>query len=733
VPGSWRGTDFLALLAEIPAAPARTVALARWATAGCDTLEDLEAAGARAPGELAGRAYAASESSQLGTTSGSTGVPKLVAVTIGARLATGRVQAARYGIREDDVVLALTPLITGTADALGYHGVPQVGCRLALTEHFDADAACRAIVEHGASVVIGVPTMAMRLLASPAIAGVPPGAVRLFLSHGASLPRSAGEAIEARLGCRVMQAFGTFDYGGVCATSAGDPADVRLTTVGRPLDGNELVVLDEAGRPVAPGAPGRLHVRGVHANAGYFGNPEATRAAWATGYHDLAEIGRQDAAGNVTLLGRARDLIIRGGQNIVPAEVEDLLARHAAVSEVAVVGLPHPTLGEIACACVVTRAGVRVSAADLLAFLRALGVAAFKLPERIEFLDSLPVLATGHKVDRRRLRESVLKGATMERRAFLRTVGGASATLAATAPRRAAGQPPSLSLATTTGAVGLVTQVVKRAGLDARHGLRLDIKVLDPAGAEKAVLLRQVDAGLFPVVSAADVNTRGQSIVLFGPLLFMHTYVVVWKDSPYRTLGDLRGKKVALLDKVSGAYRGMEILVAREGGAFEKDFQVVTAPPPAVITFLQRKQVEGILIHEPLVSKLLAEGTFRTIMALNDEWKRTARQDWLFLCLAAHQEWLERNAAAAGRLAAMMLEASQMVNRTPDLVEAEAGFLGLKAKAEIDLARERLPRFFPTEWNEAAVANVMETVREAVRLKQIPQAPAGEFVRILRG
>jgi len=416
VAGTWRGTDFRALLAAA-AGTLRVLSLARWDAGARDTLEALEAgAPDDAARALAGRAYGAGDTSQLGTTSGSTGAPKLVEVTIGARLRTAAAQVERYRVGADDVVLALTPLITGTADALGYHGAPQLGFRLVLTEHFDAERAAEAILAHGATVVIGVPTMAMRLMTAAATARIPRGAVRIYCSHGAVLPRPAAEALEARLGCRVMQAYGTFEYGGICATARDDPDDVRLGTVGRPLDGNEMVVLDDAGTPVPPGTVGRLHVRGAHANAGYWRAPELTRAAWRHGYFDLMEVGRQDARGNVTIVGRARDLIIRGGQNIFPAEIEELIARHPSVAEASVVGLPDATLGEIACACVVRRAGTTLTGDVLRAFLSTQGTAAFKLPERVEFFDRLPTLAIGHKIDKQQLVAQLLhrRGAAAE-------------------------------------------------------------------------------------------------------------------------------------------------------------------------------------------------------------------------------------------------------------------------------------------------------------------------------
>ena len=318
----------------------------------------------------------------------------------------------------------------------------------------------------------------------------------------------------------------------------------------------------------------------------------------------------------------------------------------------------------------------------------------------------------------------------MNRRAFLRS--GAGATALVVAPRHARAEVTPISFASTTGAVGLVTQVVRRLDLERKYDLKLDIKVLDPAAGEKAVLLRQVDAGVFPVVTAADMRDKGQDLVVFAPLLYMHIHLVVWNDSPARAFADLRGKRIGVLDKVSGAYRGCQVIAARGGLDFERDFQPVTGPPPALVTFLQRKQVDALAIHEPIVSKLLAEGTFRVVMSLNDEWKKTSKSDWLFVGCAGHRDWLTKNRAAAKRLADMLVDGMRQLSGNPELVTAEAEFLGLKTKGEVDLARERLLRFFPTEWNEAMVGGAMDAVREAVRLGQLRQVPAQELLTVLR-
>ena len=318
----------------------------------------------------------------------------------------------------------------------------------------------------------------------------------------------------------------------------------------------------------------------------------------------------------------------------------------------------------------------------------------------------------------------------MNRRAVLRSGAAVAAILAI--PRGVRAQPATISFGSTTGAVGLVTQVIKRLDLERKYDLKLEAKILDPAAAEKAVLLRQVDAGVFPVLTAADMRDKGQDIAIFAPLLFIHIHLVVWNDSPAQSLVELRGKRIGILDKVSGAYRGLQVLAARAGFDFERDFQPVTGPPPALVTFLQRRQVDALAIHEPIVTKLLAEGTFRVILGFNDEWKKAGKGDWIFVGAGAHRDWITKNRAVAKRLADMLLEAERELSRTPGLVEAEAEFLALRTKPEIELARQRVPRIFPTEWSDATAAATMEPVREAARLGQIKQVPTGELLTILR-
>jgi non-ribosomal peptide synthetase component E (peptide arylation enzyme) len=182
---------------------------------------------------------------------------------------------------------------------------------------------------------------------------------------------------------------------------------MRLSTLGRPLDGNEIKIVDADDREVPAGKVGRLLVRGLHADARFLNNPELDTGRQVNGYFDLQELGKRDQDGNIILMGREHDLIIRGGQNIFPADIEAVLSQHPKILEVAVVGLPDPEMGERVGAFVVCRDGLPVTLNEVVSFLQEKGLARFKRPERLEVLKTLPKVASGHKVDKNKLKESL--------------------------------------------------------------------------------------------------------------------------------------------------------------------------------------------------------------------------------------------------------------------------------------------------------------------------------------
>jgi non-ribosomal peptide synthetase component E (peptide arylation enzyme) len=364
----------------------------------------------RAPGaedlkRFQDRRYTILDVCQIATTSGSTGTPKCVEVPLYTRLLTGWIHLKRFGVSAADRLAAATSIVTGTADALVYNGGCAVGAAIVLMDHFAPDECLSLLAAERVSVIPLVPTMMARILALPDLSPYDLRALRIIVNHGSSLPRVQGEEIEKQLGCRIVQAYGSVDCGGISATCWNDPQEVRLGTLGQPLDGNEIRIVDSDDREVPLGEVGKLLVRGLHTDARFLNNPELDAGRRVNGYFDLQELGKRDKDGNIVLMGREHDLIIRGGQNIFPADVEAVLSQHPNIVEVAVVGIPDSEMGERVCAFVVCGQGKPVDLIEIKSFLEAKGLARFKWPERMEIVTSLPRVASGYKIDKKKLRE----------------------------------------------------------------------------------------------------------------------------------------------------------------------------------------------------------------------------------------------------------------------------------------------------------------------------------------
>lgn len=353
------------------------------------------------------RRYAIVDTCQIATTSGSTGTPKCVEVPLYTRLLTGWIHLKRFGVSAADRLAAVTSIVTGTADALVYNGGCAVGAAVVLMDHFAPEECCSLMAAERVSVIPLVPTMMARILAMPDLSAYDLRCLKIIINHGSSLPRSQGEEVEKKLACRIVQAYGSVDCGGISATCWNDSEDVRLGTLGLPLDGNEISIVDSDNREVPPGKVGKLLVRGLHTDARFLNNLKLDASRRINGYFDLQELGAKDKDGNIILMGREHDLIIRGGQNIFPADIEAVLSQHSKILEVAVVGLPDAEMGERVCAFVVCRDGPPVTLDELVSFLKQKGLARFKWPERLAVLKTLPKVASGHKIDKKKLKETL--------------------------------------------------------------------------------------------------------------------------------------------------------------------------------------------------------------------------------------------------------------------------------------------------------------------------------------
>ncbi|MCL5266331.1 MAG: AMP-binding protein [Chloroflexi bacterium] len=410
VKSKYRDVDYVRMISSLIGNDSglRIVAAGETCASGAVLLEELLSTPIHGGHTLAQTKIGFFDVAEIQTTSGSTGVPKCVDVPIASRFLTGYVQAQRYRVTSSDVIGAFTPLTTGTSNSLAYYNGARLGAKLVLPSHFNAQEALEVIEREKVTVAIVVPTMLAQFVQLPTLSRDRVANLRVVVSHGALLVSELAQEVEARTGAKVVQAYGSADYGGICATCYDDPSDVRLGTVGKPLDGNELRLVDDLGRDVPRGEVGRILVRGAHAVAGYHRNPALQAESWATGFFDTQEFGQMDAAGNVVLAGRLKDIIIRGGQNIYPADVENLLAKHPKVAQVAAIGIPDKVFGERVCACVVLQPGQMLTFQEMAEFLRREKIAPFKLPERLEVFQELPKGTGGlTKVDKTTLRKMV--------------------------------------------------------------------------------------------------------------------------------------------------------------------------------------------------------------------------------------------------------------------------------------------------------------------------------------
>lgn len=344
---------------------------------------------------------------EIMTTSGTTGVPKCVEWADCIRLAHGRVAIERLHLTENDVICAFSPSTGAATELLAYRCPAQVAAKTVMLEHFSPQTACATIQNERITAAGIVPAMIARLVRFPDIDRYDLSSLRLLLNTAALLPVQLAQEAEEKLGCVVLSGYGSMDSGGVCLGSVSDPPMERHSTVGRPLTGSDVRLLDEEGKQVPQGQIGEVAVNGPYCVGGYYEDPETTHEAWNGGHFRMGDLGKFDEAGRLQLVGRKKDVIIRGGQNIYPKEMEDLLLQHPKLSEVAIVKMPDREMGEKACAFVVLKPGESFTFQEMTSFLLERKIAKFKLPERLEQIDALPLVPGGNKINKRMLEEEI--------------------------------------------------------------------------------------------------------------------------------------------------------------------------------------------------------------------------------------------------------------------------------------------------------------------------------------
>jgi malonyl-CoA/methylmalonyl-CoA synthetase len=333
-------------------------------------------------------------------TSGTTGRSKGAVLTHGNLEHGARVLVDAWGWRSDDVLVHALPIFHVHGLFVALHCAWLGGGRVLWLDRFDAARVVEALPR--ATVLMGVPTFYTRLLAEPALDRARCAAMRLFVCGSAPLTEATFEAFEARTGHRILERYGMSET----LMNVSNPLDGERIpgTVGFPLPGTEVRVCDDDDREVPDGTVGQLHVRGPNVFTGYRNLPERTRSEFtADGFFRTGDLGTRAPDGRIAIVGRAKDLVISGGYNIYPREVERLLDEQDGVAESAVIGVPHADLGEAVVAVVVPAAGAELTEASVLAGL-ADRIARFKQPRRVVLEDALPRNAMG-KVQKNVLRD----------------------------------------------------------------------------------------------------------------------------------------------------------------------------------------------------------------------------------------------------------------------------------------------------------------------------------------
>ncbi|HBH38323.1 MAG TPA: malonyl-CoA synthase, partial [Curvibacter sp.] len=336
-------------------------------------------------------------------TSGTTGRSKGAMLTHGNLLSNARVLQSYWGWKNGDVLIHALPIFHVHGLFVALHGALLNGSKIIWMAKFDPKKVIEKLPE--ATVFMGVPTLYVRMLAEPTLTREAVRNMRLFIAGSAPLLLETFQAWQQRTGHTILERYGMSET--IMLTS--NPYDAkdgerRGGTVGFPLPGVSLRVAGDDGQTLPTGEIGGIQVKGPNVFKGYWRMPEKTKEEFtADGYFKTGDVGKVDERGYVTIVGRSKDLIISGGYNVYPAEIEGYINELPGVAESALVGVPHPDFGEVGVAVVVRKPGVALEPEQIVATLKS-KLANFKIPKKCYVVDDLPRNTMG-KVQKNLLRD----------------------------------------------------------------------------------------------------------------------------------------------------------------------------------------------------------------------------------------------------------------------------------------------------------------------------------------
>ncbi len=384
---------------------ARTLPELHLLTLGADGDGSLVQQSSRLAADFPSPELASADLAAILYTSGTTGRSKGAMLSHGNLASNALALCALWGFRREDVLLHVLPIFHAHGLFVAIHTTVLVGARMLFLPRFEVDAVIRSLPR--ATVLMGVPTFYTRLLSHPELTREHCAGMRLFISGSAPLLAETHRRFRERTGHAILERYGMTET----LMNTSNPLDgERIAgSVGLPLPGVEVRVADAQGHVLGGGQIGVLEVRGPNVFPGYWRLPEKTQAEFrADGFFVTGDVGRIDERGYVHIVGRAKELIISGGLNVYPKEIESVIDRLDGVEESAVVGVPHPDFGEAVIAVVKRHAGHDDLTEEIVLRAAKAEIAAYKAPKRVFFADALPRNAMG-KVQKNLLQERYRK------------------------------------------------------------------------------------------------------------------------------------------------------------------------------------------------------------------------------------------------------------------------------------------------------------------------------------
>jgi long-chain acyl-CoA synthetase len=326
-------------------------------------------------------------------TSGTTGKPKGAELTHSNLAKNVDAACNLFELDSDAVILGALPLFHSFGQTCGLNASIRRGGMLTLIPRFDAGKALEIIQRDKVNVFEGVPTMYGAILNHDDREDFDTSSLKVCASGGSAMPVEVMKAFEDAFGCKVLEGYGLSETSPVASFNHPDK-ERKPGSIGTPIEGVEMKLVDDDGNEVDEGEVGEIVIKGHNVMKGYWNRDDATEEAIKDGWFHSGDMGKVDEDGYYFIVDRKKDLIIRGGYNVYPREVEEVLYEHPAVNEAAVVGMPHDELGEEVGAAVSLKKGEEVSESELQSFVKD-NVAAYKYPRKVWFVDDLPKGPTG--------------------------------------------------------------------------------------------------------------------------------------------------------------------------------------------------------------------------------------------------------------------------------------------------------------------------------------------------